>query len=389
MTAHLILLLVIVFLFTVIEAKHRLKPSSPLQIKAKNWEITKDRNELKVIGLLEISNPHKRMEVMVPTLKVRPTLLGLKMSNELSVKTELVANHPDEEERKDDYWAAYIVKSRKSTIVRVRTTIRTSDPSKNLDLPQGIWIDVDWTNYGPFGRLRLREGFVVSIKKQVPINLSEVRVIESDNYKLIPIKTHLLGTLDETLEVLHYYASGLMQDGDIITIGETPLAVMQGRYQHPINIKPGITAKLFCRAFHPTSSLATACGLQCLINQVGPTRVIVSSLIGTFMKLIGIKGMFYRLAGKQARLIDDITGTTPPYDQTIVLGPINPEMICKEAFKALGVNIAIVDVNDLGRVKIVASSPNCDEKILLRALRSNPAGNANEQTPIVLVRPNP
>ena len=40
--------------------------------------------------------------------------------------------------------------------------------------------------------------------------------------------------------------------------------------------------------------------------------------------------MFYRLAGEQARLIDDITGTTPPYDQVIVLGPINTKKFCNE-----------------------------------------------------------
>ena len=61
--------------------------------------------------------------------------------------------------------------------------------------------------------------------------------------------------------------------------------------------------------------------MQTLINISGPTRVIISWLIGGVFKLFGVKGMFYRLAGEQARLIDDITGTTPPYDKSIVLGP--------------------------------------------------------------------
>ena len=46
-----------------------------------------------------------------------------------------------------------------------------------------------------------------------------------------------------------------------------------------------------------------------------------------------IKGIFYRLAGKQARLIDDITGTTPPYDKSIVLGPKDSQIFWK--FSAL------------------------------------------------------
>jgi len=49
--------------------------------------------------------------------------------------------------------------------------------------------------------------------------------------------------------------------------------------------------------------------------------------------------------------------------------------------------VAVVDVNDLGRVKVLASNSGCDEALLHRALRPNPAGNANERTPLVLVRP--
>ena len=48
--------------------------------------------------------------------------------------------------------------------------------------------------------------------------------------------------------------------------------------------------------------------------------------------------------------------------------------------------VAVVDVNDLGRVKVLAASQGCDGALLERALRPNPAGNANERTPLVLVR---
>ena len=70
-----------------------------------------------------------------------------------------------------------------------------------------------------------------------------------------------------------------------------------------------------------------------------------------------------------------------------MLGPQDPKQLCEEAAASLGVSVAIVDVNDLGRVKVLASSAGCDEELLHRALRPNPAGNANERTPLVLVRP--
>ena len=186
---------------------------------------------------------------------------------------------------------------------------------------------------------------------------------------------------------LERYGRDLIQPGDVLTIGETPLAVMQGRYHHPATVQPSMLARLLCRVFHPTSSLATACGLQTLIDIVGPARVLTAWLAGSALKLVGVKGGFYRLAGDQARLIDDITGTTPPYDQTLVLGPDAPEHFCNRMAALLGVGVAVVDVNDLGRVKVLAASRGCDEELLQRALRPNPAGNANERTPIVLVRP--
>ena len=46
-----------------------------------------------------------------------------------------------------------------------------------------------------------------------------------------------------------------------------------------------------------------------------------------------------------------------------------------------GCSVAIVDVNDLGRVKVLASSAGCDEELLHRALRPNPAGNAMSALP--------
>jgi hypothetical protein len=44
-------------------------------------------------------------------------------------------------------------------------------------------------------------------------------------------------------------------------------------------------------------------------------------------------------------------------------------------------------VNDLGRVKVLAASQGSDLSLIERALRPNPAGNANERTPLVLIRP--
>ena len=369
---------------TWLELRHRLRPASPLRLTPSDWSVERDGDTLRVTGWLEISNPHRRMEVFVPELRVDPVLLGQADPTGLQVTTRIEARHPDEESRPDGYWAAYIVKGRCRTRARVSITVSGPDAWSIVD---SLWVDVHWVNYGPFGRLSRRQGVLVPLRRPDPLSSEQADFVAGDRCQVLPLRTHLLGPLDEPVAVLRRYAADLAQPGDVITLGETPLAVMQGRYRHPSEVEPGLVARLACRVFHPTSSLATACGMQTLIDLVGPTRVISAWIGGLLLKLVGIPGGFYRLAGDQARLIDDITGTTPPYDQTIVLGPDRSEAFCRDAAAALGVAVAIVDVNDLGRVKVLASSDGCDEELLVRALKPNPAGNANQRTPVVLVRP--
>jgi hypothetical protein len=39
---------------------------------------------------------------------------------------------------------------------------------------------------------------------------------------VLPIRTHLLGVLDDPAEVLRHYAGALLLPGDVLTIGEHP-----------------------------------------------------------------------------------------------------------------------------------------------------------------------
>ena len=371
-----------------LELRHRLRPASPLRLQAGPFKVEAGGAGLEVSGTITLSNPHQRMEVMVPEIELRPTLLGRGDLGGITVSSRIEALHPDEDSRPDGYWAAYIVKGNKSTQARIRISLGgTGGQALDPALLDTLWLEILWINYGPFGRLQRRDAILVPLQQPVPLTAEAARWRQGDRCRVLPVGTHLLGVLDDPEAVLRRYAGGLIQPGDVLTIGETPLAVMQGRYQHPANLAPSMLARLLCRVFHPTSSLATACGLQSLIDVVGPAQVLGAWMVGLGLKLVGSKGWFYRLAGDQARLIDDITGTTPPYDQTIVLGPKQPAAFCAAMARCLGVAVAVVDVNDLGRVKVLASSPNCDEALLERALRPNPAGNANERTPLVLVRP--
>ncbi len=383
----LLLLLLAGLSLLVLQLRHRLRPASPLELQPGAFQVRRRSQGLEVVGEITIRNPHPRMEVFVPELRVEPVLLGRADVTEVTSQVRITPLHPDEEARPDGYWPAYIVKGRKSTAARLSLHMMGPSGVDLESLLDTLWIDLHWVNYGPFGRIWRRNGILVPLQKPEPLAPAAAAWREGETCRVLPVRTHLLGVLDDPQEVLERYAGALIQSGDVLTIGETPLAVMQGRYHHPSTVEPSLLARQLCRVFHPTSSLASACGLQTLIDIVGPARVLCAWLAGSAMKLVGIRGGFYRLAGEQARLIDDITGTTPPYDQTLVLGPEEPELFCNRMAAALGVGIAVVDVNDLGRVKVLAASRGCNEDLLQRALRPNPAGNANERTPLVLVRP--
>ena len=366
------------------ELRHRLRPHSPLVINPLSAEVVSLEGRLELTIRFAIHNLHPRMEVMIPELWVEPVLLGHNNVSNIRLQTSIRSNHPDEPAREDGYWPAYIVRGCQSTEIDVLIKLQIECPHEAVS---GVWLNLHWINYGPFGWLARRDSVLVPLEHPEPPSNIAAGFRTAADCRTLAIRTHLLGRLDDPLDVLKRYAGDLVRPSDILAIGETPLAVMQGRYQHPAIIRPGCEARLLCRVFHPTSSLATACGLQTLIDIEGPSRVLVAWIGGFLLRVIGVKGGFYRLAGPQACLIDDVTGTTPPYDQTIVLGPNDAKAFCQCAAVELGTNVAVVDVNDCGSVKVLASSSGCDNTLLRRALQSNPAGNANEQTPLVLVRP--
>ena len=141
------------------------------------------------------------------------------------------------------------------------------------------------------------------------------------------------------------------------------------------------------RFFDFDSSLSTPYAVQVAMNEVGAARFIAAFLLAAPGRLIGRHGDFYRLAGRQVAWMDDIPGTMPPYTQHIVLGPADPEGVAQTVAREFGCGAAVVDANDLGKVEILAASAFVDRDLLVQAMRPNPQGNDDEQTPLVLVRP--
>jgi len=205
----------------------------------------------------------------------------------------------------------------------------------------------------------------------------------------IPIKTALLVPGDDIIEVarMALAAAGVtLHPTDILAICESPLAITQGRIVHVDALNPCLTARVFCRLFSTNGSLGTAYGMQAAIDTAGRTRIALALVAGLAGRLIGRRGDFYRVAGRQVAWIDDVSGTMPPYSQDIILGPDDPQSVAVRMAEALGCGAAVVDANDLGKVEIMGASAFLDRDRLTEAMRPNPQGNNDEQTPLVVVR---
>jgi len=366
-----------------LEIQYRLRPGNKLELTQGEWNLDlSDSTHYVLRGEMEFRNLTPNLEIMLPEVTAQLNLLSKASLDGIKHTIKVIPAHIDAPSREDNYWFGYIVKVKKTTRIKVLVEIEGQD----LSALQSAWVKVDYITYGPEGRIPKVRHVVLPLKYPDPAITPNKRVVEGVA-EVYPIRTHLLTHIDNPVEVIKKYVLPHAQPGDIVTLGETPVALMQGRFYHPTQIKPGWVAKRVCYFFMPTSSLATACGMQTLVDNVGPARVLFAIVVGTIAKLLGKPGVFYQLAGEQARLIDDVTGTLPPYDQFIVLGPDDPQNVVNTIQKETGLGAAIVDVNDLKAVKILAATPGLSTALIKQALRSNPAGNADEQTPLVLIRP--
>ncbi len=212
--------------------------------------------------------------------------------------------------------------------------------------------------------------------------------VTEGNITLIPIKTHILTDADHIAEVVAKYVSPIAEPGDIVVMAESVVAITQRRYLIPDeHVKPGFWASRLCYLIPNVGSLSSRYGMQSAINEIGLPRMLSAVAVGAGMKLLGRSGWLYRIAGMPSELVDDISGTMPPYDKYIVLGPAHSQSVVNEVKARTGLEAAIADVNNLRRAAILAATKEVDVKALITALLSNPSGNAAEQTPIVVVRP--
>ncbi|MGL5512833.1 MAG: coenzyme F420-0:L-glutamate ligase [Sporomusa sp.] len=205
--------------------------------------------------------------------------------------------------------------------------------------------------------------------------------------ELIPVRTRILTEKNNIVDVIEQYAKNDIGPYDVVSVAESVVAITQGRFVRPEELNPSWLARLLCRFVPQKGSLSSVYGMQTAINAEGSWRVAWSMFLGMLGKLVGKSGLFYQLAGEQAALIDDVTGTMPPFDKCIVYGPADPNGVAQAIKERLGCYGAVVaDVNDLKRAAVLGVTQGVDPKEVARILIDNPFGNASQKTPIVIMK---
>ena len=208
-----------------------------------------------------------------------------------------------------------------------------------------------------------------------------------EELQLLPVRTRILTEKDTIVDALAQYAADSIGPNDIVCVAESVVAITQGRIIRPEELEPGILARIMCRFVPQKGSMSSVYGMQAAMNVEGEWRMLFAMLVGMLGKVVGRHGLFYELAGAQAALVDDVTGTMPPFDKHIVYGPDKPDEVAlaiKQRFGCYGA--AVADVNDLKRSAVLGITPGLDANRLAQILIDNPFGNASQMTPIVIVK---
>ncbi|HOZ00428.1 MAG TPA: hypothetical protein PLG20_01330 [Candidatus Syntrophosphaera sp.] len=221
-------------------------------------------------------------------------------------------------------------------------------------------------------------------------NLSPVIMVDNVRIERIPVQTRILSASDDMLDIIREYALPLLKEGDILSLSESPLAITQGRAIPVDQIKPGKLARFLSHHVMRVPygiGLGSPASMQCAIDECGAPRIMFAALVGAFTKMLGRKGDFYRLAGKQAALIDAAeTSPVEPYTHTVIKGPLHPETVAKEISNAIGFPVAVMDINDIGGSWVIGASEGLSRHFLELVMKDNPQGQDDELTPMCIIR---
>ncbi len=228
--------------------------------------------------------------------------------------------------------------------------------------------------------------FIANEGKQVEIE------VNGEVYLRHAIKTRFVQQGDDYIKLFEEYVSPIYEKGDIISSSEKIIALCQNRVVKRENLKIGFWAKFLskfaCQKNRGGYGVGMPINMQYAINKAGLLKVLFASIVSGITKLVGIKGVFYKIVGQEVTGLDGFyDGAWEEYRDIGIEIPENPIKVCNEIKEKLGISMMIVDSNDFGR-EILGKSDDItlSEEELKGLIKDNPAGQGKQQTPLILIR---
>ncbi len=184
--------------------------------------------------------------------------------------------------------------------------------------------------------------------------------VDGKTYLRLPLRTHVLGAADDTAAVLERYARPLWKDGDVLFISETAVAIMQGRARDHREITPSPMARRLSKLVTKSPygvGLRSPYAMQYAIELAGVHRILAGCVWHVVGRTLGKRGWFYAAAGVQAKMMDaEHTMGVAQFYECVIPGPADPRGTCARIKEQTGMDVAIVDVNDIFPPWCVAST---------------------------------
>ena len=252
--------------------------------------------------------------------------------------------------------------------------------------------------------------------------------VEGKKYVRFPIRTELFKKGDDMAGKIAKLLNGYLvknskgvlnqvQDnpqinvnaGWFLVVSEKIVAIAQGRSFFIWDIKTGFWANLLSSFVKKTPygiGLGSSWTMQLAISDVGLTRIILAAVVGKMGQFLGMKGLFYKIAGNNINAIDGPTEySLYPSNVSAKLGPKEPQKVTEGIHNEIVgrwklevgsertsnvkpqtsnfLGVVIIDANDLGQ-RVLGNSTQIDNKIIEKIFSDNPMGQADEQTPLIL-----
>lgn len=216
-------------------------------------------------------------------------------------------------------------------------------------------------------------------------------VTKNGTYERYAVKSHFINVGEDLFDIIEKYLIPILKDSDIVFFSEKIVALCQSRVVKKEDIKLSFIAKFLSKfASRPKGGIGVAepYKMQFAINTVGLFKVLFASVIGGIAKLLGKKGVFYKIVGIEISGLDGFYDKVwDEYGDMGIMLPENPELVCNDVGNKFNFANVIVDANDWGQ-EILGKSKNIKltNEELLEFIKDNPAGQGRECTPFIVVR---